>query len=54
MRSCWKIVEGYGGAPEQIADAVIAEWIAAGCGDPNEHAVWFGKPIIDMADKAVP
>ena len=28
--SGWRVVEGYGATPEQVADAVIAKWIAEG------------------------
>jgi hypothetical protein len=38
----WRIVKRYGETPEQIADAVLTEWIAAGRGNPGEDAVWFG------------
>ena len=41
----WNIAERYGETPEQIAEAVTAEWVAAGCGDPDDRAVWFGKRI---------
>jgi hypothetical protein len=40
--SGWELAEGYGDTPEQIAGAVIAEWVAAGCGDPDGRAAWFG------------
>ena len=50
----WNIAERYGETPEQIAEAVTTEWIAAGCGDPDDRAVWFGRPSIDAPRPPVP
>jgi hypothetical protein len=40
--SGWRVVERYGAAPEQIAGAVIAEWVASGGGISSEAKLWFG------------
>jgi hypothetical protein len=50
----WTVVTHYGDTPENIADAVVAEWIASGCGDPDDSAVWFGKATTGTPRKAVP
>ena len=51
--SGWRVVEGYGGTPEQVAEAVIAEWIAGGCGNPRGTGLWFGLVgIYDPPDAA--
>jgi hypothetical protein len=38
--SVWRVIERYGAAPEQIAEAVIAEWIIGG--NSGETNLWFG------------
>jgi hypothetical protein len=40
--SGWGLIERYGAAPEQIAEAVIAKWIAGGRGNSGETELWFG------------
>jgi hypothetical protein len=39
----WRVLEEYGRNPDEIADAVIAEWLASGGGDPDDK-VWFARP----------
>ncbi len=40
----WRVVE-YGNTPEEIADAIIAEWKASGH-EPDPGGVWFALPHI--------
>ena len=40
----WVLDRSYGETPDEIADAVIAEWLAPGVGDPKVGAVWFATP----------
>lgn len=40
----WQLDHSYGETPEQIADAVITEWLAPGVGDPKVGDVWFATP----------
>lgn len=37
----WEEQTQYGTAHEQIADAIIAEWLATGGGDPPWEYLWF-------------
>jgi len=39
----WVAKEGYGGTPEEMAESIIAEWIASGR-DPDFGDVWFALP----------
>lgn len=39
----WKIKEGYGQTPEEIAHAVILEWLESGR-DPDVGGLWFALP----------
>jgi hypothetical protein len=36
----WEAQEHYGSTPEEIADAVVAEWHRSGV-DPDEDGLWF-------------
>ena len=50
----WTVLGGYGETPEEIAESVIAEWLASGAGDPDDK-VWFGRPErigIERRDRA--
>jgi hypothetical protein len=40
----WVPILEYGDDPERIADAVIAEWLASGAGDPDMAGLWFATP----------
>ena len=40
----WQLDRSYGETPDQIADAVIAEWLASGAGDPDVEDLWFATP----------
>lgn len=42
----WIAADEYGDIPEQIADAVIAEWLASGAGDPDVGGLWFATPEV--------
>jgi hypothetical protein len=42
----WIPVSEYGDDPEQIADAVIAEWLSSGAGDPDMTGLWFATPEV--------
>ncbi len=50
----WKPLERYGDTPEQIAEAVIAEWVASGCADPDDKAAWFGTATVDAPHQPAP
>ena len=39
----WQALEQYGDSPEEVAEAVIAEWLASGDGDPDDKR-WFARP----------
>lgn len=39
----WRVLGQYGANPDEIADAVIAGWLASGGGDPDD-TVWFARP----------
>lgn len=39
----WKVLEECGGSQEEIAEAIIAEWLAMGGGNPDDR-VWFARP----------
>lgn len=39
----WKIIEGYCGTNEEVADAIISEWLASGK-DPDVGGIWFALP----------
>jgi hypothetical protein len=40
----WKVMH-YGNSPDEIADAIIAEWLKSGR-DPDFGGVWFALPHI--------
>lgn len=42
----WLVQSKYGEKKEDIVDAVIAEWLDAGGGDPDFDCVWFALPEI--------
>ena len=37
----WREQAQYGSTPEEIADAVVAEWLASGGGNPKWEYLWF-------------
>jgi hypothetical protein len=37
----WKEQTQYGAEPDEIADAIIAEWLDSGGGDPPWEYLWF-------------
>jgi hypothetical protein len=37
----WVEQTQYGSSNEEIADAIVAEWLEAGGGDPEWHWLWF-------------
>lgn len=39
----WSVLKEYRGRPEDIAEAIIGEWLASGGGDPDDR-VWFARP----------
>ncbi len=39
----WKIKEGYGQTREEIAQAIISEWLISGK-DPDVGGLWFALP----------
>lgn len=39
----WRVLEQYGTRPDEIADAVTAEWLASGGGNPDD-TVWLARP----------
>lgn len=48
----WKVQGQYGTTPEEIADAVIREWLAAGGVDPDPGGLWFALPdVYEMTKK---
>jgi hypothetical protein len=40
----WLLQSQYGKANEEIANAVINEWLANGAGDPDPGGLWFALP----------
>jgi hypothetical protein len=46
----WREQTQYGNTKEQIADAIVAEWLAAGGGDPPWGWLWFvNREVLDSA-----
>ncbi len=41
----WRLRNDYGEDSEQIADAIIAEWLSSGH-DPDPSGIWFALPKI--------
>lgn len=37
----WKEQTQYGSEPDEIADAIVAEWLESGGGDPPWEYLWF-------------
>ena len=37
----WKEQTRYGAKPDEIADAIVAEWLKAGGGEPPWEYLWF-------------
>ncbi|MEI9900805.1 MAG: hypothetical protein WDN31_12525 [Hyphomicrobium sp.] len=49
----WKEQTQYGTQPEQIADAIVAEWLASGAGDPPWEYLWFvTREVLETARRA--
>ena len=40
----WILQPQYGSTTEEIVEAVIAEWLASGGGDPDPGDLWFALP----------
>ena len=44
----WTVQPQYGDEPEQMAEAIIAEWDAGGRPDPDPGGLWLAIPAISM------
>ena len=48
----WIVQPQYGNSPDEIADRIVAEWVAAGMPNPDLGGLWFALPDIYL-EKAV-
>jgi len=46
----WEVQTQYGATPEEIAEGIIAEWLASGQKDPDVEGLWFGLPEFYLND----
>lgn len=49
----WILQRQYGETSEEIADAVVEEWVASGAGDPDVGGLWFAllSPYVDQGNR---
>ncbi|MEN6586584.1 MAG: hypothetical protein ABFE02_11150 [Sulfuricella sp.] len=47
----WELQTQYGSTSEEIVNAVVTEWLAAGGGDPDPGGLWFALPELCEAAK---
>lgn len=49
----WEEQAQYGSSREEIADAIVAEWLAAGGGNPKWEYLWFvTRRVLETARRA--
>lgn len=48
----WEEQTQYGSSREEIADAIVAEWIASGGGDPPWEYLWFVTREVLKTDRS--
>ncbi|MBX9861600.1 MAG: hypothetical protein K2Y42_02500 [Hyphomicrobium sp.] len=50
----WVEQTQYGSSNEEVADAIVAEWLEAGGGDPEWHWLWFVTRGVLETDRREP